>query len=101
MIKHIVLFKLAEKAEGRSKEDNAILIKEKLESLKVMIKEIHKIEVSINDTEASSYNYDIILDSEFASFSDLEKYINHPEHKKVGEFISKVRISRAAIDYKI
>ena len=101
MIKHIVLFKLAEKAEGRSKEDNAILIKEKLESLKVMIKEIHEIEVSINDTEASSYNYDIILDSEFASFSDLEKYINHPEHKKVGEIISTVRISRAAIDYKI
>lgn len=31
MVRHIVLFKLADEAEGRSKAENALIIKERLE----------------------------------------------------------------------
>ena len=33
MVRHIVLWNLAEEAEGRSKAENAALLKEKLEGL--------------------------------------------------------------------
>lgn len=100
MIKHLVLFKLANEAEGNSKEKNAQLIKEKLEALKDVIPVIRKIEVQINSPLASQDNYDIVLDSEFDSMEDVKTYALHPEHVKVVEFISKVRTARAAIDYE-
>lgn len=98
MIKHIVLFKLAEEAEGNSKAANAVIIKQRLEALKDLIPEILKMEVSINHADAPAGNYDIMLDSEFGNLDDLHIYISHPEHQKVGAFIGKVRIGRAAID---
>ncbi len=100
MIKHIVLFKLADHAEGKSKAENALLIKEQLEALKQTIKEIRKITVYINDATISTENHDIMLESEFDNIDDLNKYMNHPEHLKVGEYLSKVRVSRAAIDFQ-
>ena len=100
MVKHIVLFKLADVAEGKPKAENALIIKEMLEDLKNVIPVIRKIEVKVNLTEASTDNYDIILDSEFDSLEDIKTYAVHPEHLKVGAFISKVRTYRAAIDFE-
>lgn len=100
MIKHIVLFKLADEAEGNSKAENAAIIRQRLEALKDSIPEILKIEVAINHAGAPAGNYDIMLDSEFRNLNDLQTYISHPEHQKVGEFIVKVRTGRAAIDYQ-
>ena len=101
MIKHLVLFKLADEAEGKTKAENALLIKERLEALKDIIPVIGKIEVWVNHADAASDNYDVVLDSEFHSLEDLETYAVHPEHLKVGAFIAKVRTDRAAIDYQL
>lgn len=101
MIKHLVFFKLAEDAEGNTKAENILIIKEKLEALKSVIPVIKKIEVSPNLLLASSENYDIVLDSEFDSLEDLKIYAEHPAHLKVAEFIGKVKIGRAAIDYEL
>lgn len=100
MIKHIVLFKLLDEAEGKSKLENAMLLKEQLEALKDVIPEISKIKVYINHVDAAQDNYDIVLDSEFASFEDLGIYSRHPEHVKIGKYLQKVRMSRSAIDYE-
>ncbi len=100
MVRHLVLFKLAEEAEGNSKAVNALLIKERLEALKEVIPVIRKIEVWLNQSGAPVGNYDVILDAEFDSLEDLHLYAVHEEHLKVGEFISKVRTDRAAIDYE-
>ncbi|WP_298653621.1 Dabb family protein [uncultured Proteiniphilum sp.] len=100
MIKHLVFFKLAEEADGNSKPENILIIKERLESLREMIPVIRKMEVFPNHFQASSENYDIVLDSEFDSLQDLKAYAVHPGHLKVREFIAKVSIGRAAIDYE-
>ena len=100
MIKHIVLFKLADEAEGNSRAVNAAIIKQRLEALKELIPEILKMEASINHADAPAGNHDIMLDSEFKNLEDLKTYISHPEHQKVGGFIVKVRTERAAIDYE-
>ncbi len=100
MVKHLVMFKLADEAEGNNKRENARIIKTKLEDLKSVIPVIKKIVVNINDEKASQDNYDIVLDSEFNTMEDLNAYIVHPEHRKVGEFIVKVKTERAAVDYE-
>ena len=95
------MFKLAEQAEGLSRVENALLIKDMLEALKEVIPRIRKMEVCINHAEALPDNYDILLDSEFDSLEDLNAYALHPEHLKVGDYIVKARTGRAAIDYEI
>ncbi len=64
MIKHIVAWKLKETAHGNSKKENALIIKEKLESLNGKIEGLVKLEVGIDfsNTENSS---DLVLYSEF------------------------------------
>lgn len=99
MLTHIVLWKLKETAEGKSKAENAKLIKKRLESLKSKIKEIKKIDVYINNLYEGS-NYDVALYAEFKDKGALEKYTSHPEHKKVGDFVSKVRLERKAVDFE-
>ena len=86
-------------AEGNSKQENALYLKGKLENLQSLIPELLKIEVFINDLDASNENFDLILITEFDNQHNLEIYTNHPEHQKVASFISKVRTDRAAIDY--
>ncbi len=100
MIKHVVLFKLASFAEGNTKHENALYIKEKLEGLEALIPELLKIKVVLNIPEVSLNNYDLMLIAEFNSLQDLDIYANHPEHIKVVSFISKVKTERAAIDYQ-
>jgi hypothetical protein len=94
------MFTLADAAEGKTKAENALLIKKQLEALKESIPVIRKMEVFINSEEAPGGNHDIVLDSEFDTMDDLKAYIVHPEHVKVAEFVGKVRTGRAAIDYE-
>ncbi|MGL5380727.1 Dabb family protein [Clostridium sp.] len=98
MIKHIVMWKL--KSDLESKESVALEIKEKIEGLKDLVKEIEKIEVGIN-IENSKDSYDVVLYSEFKDKEGLDIYQNHSEHLKVAKFISSVRESRKVVDYII
>ena len=99
MIKHIVMWKLKNFAEGASKDENAILVKSKLEGLKKKIKCVKALEVGLNMTE-SPIAYDVVLYTEFDSVEDLNKYKTHPEQKKAGDFVTRVRLERKAIDYE-
>lgn len=100
MVRHLVLFKLADEAEGKSRAENALWIKERLEALVEVIPVIRKMEVSVNHPDAPSGNHGVVLDSEFDTWGDLRAYAIHPEHVKVAEYIAKVRTGRAAIDYE-
>ena len=100
MIKHIVMWKLKNFAEGASKEKNAMLVKSKLEGLKKKVKHVKVLEVGFN-LNTSPTAYDIALYCEFDSVEDMNKYKTHPEHKKVGDFVSKVRSERKAIDFEV
>ena len=101
MIKHIVCFRLAEEAEGKTKAENAQIIKEGLENLISLIPQLRKIEVGINHPATAATNFDIVLYSEFDSIDDLNTYQEHPEHKKVGAYIVKVKTDRVCVDYEV
>lgn len=99
MIHHIVMWKLKDAAEGKSKTENAQLIKEKLESLWGVIPQIAEIRVGIN-IENKHSTYDIALHSYFHSMDDLMAYQIHPKHNEVADFIGKVREERCCVDYE-
>jgi len=100
LIKHIVMWKLKEFAEGKSKLENANIIKINLEDLKHKIDEVKLIEVGVNINN-SQQAYDVVLYSEFENLEDLNLYQNHPDHVKVGEFINKVKEERIVTDYEV
>jgi hypothetical protein len=102
MIKHIVMWKLKDFAEGSTKAENARKMKELLEGLKDSIKGIRRIEVGLNINTSNAIDpFDIVLCAEFDSMEDLNVYQHHPEHMKVGDFIGKVRLERKVVVYEV
>jgi hypothetical protein len=99
MIKHIVMWKLKDFADNRSKNENMQIMKNMLENLEDKIAEIEKMEVGFN-INSSEMAYDLVLYSEFKNEEALGIYQNHPEHIKVKEFVAKVREKRVVVDYK-
>ena len=51
MLKHIVMWKLKEFAEGKTKAENALIMKENLERLVGIVPEIISLQVGINEKE--------------------------------------------------
>lgn len=99
MIKHIVMFRLKEFAEGADKKENMRKINEILEKLPSKIKEIRQYEIHQNITQ-SERSADFILISSFENKEDLDIYLNHPDHRKAADFISKIREDSRVIDYE-
>jgi hypothetical protein len=99
MIHHIVMLKLKEFAEGKTKEENVKIFKQKLEDFSKDVEYVKEFRVGIN-TPSPYSNYDVVLHSYFETFDDLLKYQEHPEHKQIGEWVKKIREERCAIDYE-
>ncbi len=100
MIKHIVMWKLKDSAEAKSKEENARLIKMKIEELKGKIDEIVDIEVGINIVDDPAA-YDLVLYSVFKNRDDLDSYAKNPIHLEVVDMVKKLVVLRVVVDYKI
>jgi antibiotic biosynthesis monooxygenase (ABM) superfamily enzyme len=98
MIRHIVMFRFKEEAEGKTKKENVLATKKMLEALPAKIPQIKESHVLLNTEGASDENADLILISDFDSLESLNEYIVHPDHKAVGAFMRPLRESRAAID---
>ncbi|KDR96591.1 Stress responsive A/B Barrel Domain [Peptoclostridium litorale DSM 5388] len=101
MIRHIVMWKLKESAEGSSKIENAKKIKSELEALKSVIDEIEEIEVGINSSYAPDGNFDAVLSMTCSDFDALKRYAAHPAHQEIVQFMKKIVESRSAVDFEV
>ncbi len=99
MICHIVFWKFSDFADNRSKDENMDIVKEKLTALLPIIPQIRSFRIG-KDVLHSDMSYDMALIMEFDSLTDLDLYKNHPEHKKVSNFVKTVRSDRACVDYE-
>lgn len=100
MVKHVVFFRLLEEAEGKSKMENALIIKEGLLSLLDKVPCLKSEVVGINIPNAAATDHDICLECTFETWDDLHTYANHPEHLKVAAYIGKCKSARSAVDYE-
>ena len=92
MLKHIVMWKLKEFAEGKTKAENAIIMKESLERLVGIVPEIKSLQVGINEKN-SDMAYDAVLISTFEDADALARYV------KVSDYCKKIRESRVFVDF--
>lgn len=102
MIRHVVMWKLKDKAEGSAKKKNAEKMKLILEGLKINIDEIKNVEVGINISDEDSDDaWDVVLISDFETELDYTMYTRNAHHKKAVNFINAVTKERRFVDYKV
>ncbi|MCE3200254.1 Dabb family protein [Paenibacillus sonchi] len=95
MIKHIVFFKLKDRAPEKVQETVTVL-----RNMEGKIPQLLSIEVGA-DIIRSERSFDIALVTVVASLDDLQAYQVHPEHKKVIAHINEVKEVSYAVDYEI
>ncbi|WP_338849500.1 Dabb family protein [Massilia sp. W12] len=98
MLKHIVMWKLKDFAEGASRAENAQKLKALLLSCADLTPGTLKFEVALA-SDGLEATYDVVLYSEFSDKAALDAYQSHPEHVKIKDFIGAVRQERQCMDY--
>ncbi|MES2298333.1 MAG: Dabb family protein [Pseudomonadota bacterium] len=98
MIKHIVIWKLKDFAEGQDRAANALAMKAKLDACANLVPGILRFETALAQPGLEA-TYDIVLYSEFADKAALDAYQEHPEHVAIKPFIGAVREERQCMDY--
>jgi hypothetical protein len=100
MIKHIVFWKLKDRAEGADRAANALKMKALLDSCANVVPGIVKFEAALAQPGLEA-TYDVVLYSEFADRAALDAYQDHPSHVAIKPFIGAVREARQCMDYEV
>ncbi|MCR4764551.1 MAG: Dabb family protein [Bacteroidaceae bacterium] len=98
MVKHIVLFKLKKDVSAVEKQAVALKFKAAIEALPLVIPFIKHVEVGININ--ADEQWDIALDSEFDTLSEVKAYAAHPAHVAAAKLLAEVKDGRACVDYQ-
>lgn len=97
MIRHVVMWKFQDMAEGKNKKENMEWVREHLYALLPVIPEIKRMEIGL-DITGSDMSMDLMLLTEFDSVETMQYYANHPEHVKVSSYVRKVIERRVVLD---
>jgi len=93
MVRHIVMWKLRDKADAGS-------LKKRLEALNGKIPGLLALQVGI-DFLASEQSADLVLLADLQDRAALQAYQSHPEHQAVVPLIKAAAISRTVADYEV
>ena len=99
MIKHIVIWKLKDHAEGADRATNALKMKQMLDACADLVPGILKFEAALAQPGLEA-TYDVVLYVEFVSKEALDAYQVHPDHVAMKPFIGAVREARQCMDYE-
>ena len=97
MVTHIVMWNLKDEAEGGSREQNAAIMKERLEALVGKIPGLLSLKVNRGVMPGG---YDLCLLGQYESLDALKGYRDHPIHKEVQQFVHKVIAERVSCDFE-
>lgn len=100
MVRHIVLWRLKESANGQGKAENAAEIKRRLEDLSGKIPGMIRLEVGF-DFSRTPDSSDIVLYSEFETRAALDAYQVDPLHEAIKPLILAARDERRLVDYTV
>ena len=99
MYKHVVLWKLKESADGRSKAELAAEVKQRLAALPEIISEITDFEVGINIGDYGASFFDVNLICTYPDEEAFKRYCVYPEHDVVVAYIQSVTVAEEIVDY--
>ncbi|NJK87663.1 MAG: Dabb family protein [Bacteroidales bacterium] len=62
---------------------------------------VKKLETGVNISNRA-IAYDLVLVTDFENTEDLQKYIDHPEHHKIVEYLEQAKMKKASVvDYEV
>ena len=100
MIRHVVMWKLKDEAEGKNRAENMEWMREHLYALVPVIPEIKRMEIGF-DVSKTDASMDVMLLTEFDSLETLRTYAVHPEHVKVADYVRKIVVTRVVHDCEL
>ena len=100
MIRHVVMWKLKDEAEGKNRAENMEWMREHLYALVPVIPEIKRMEIGF-DVSKTDASMDVMLLTEFDSLETLRTYAVHPEHVKVADYVRKIVETRVVHDCEL
>lgn len=100
MLKHIVMWKLKDHAEGADRAANASEMKRRLDACATIVPGIVRFEVALAQPGLEA-TYDVVLYAEFTDRAALAAYAAHTTHEAVKPFIGAVRSERQCMDYEV
>ena len=101
MIKHIVMMKFYDFADGQDKHQNLLKAKKLIEGLQKEIPEIVELVCGINcNADDSIKSFDIVIDSVFKNIDDINTYKIHPAHLELVDYLNLVREKTSFVDYE-
>ena len=100
MIEHVVMWKFADTAEGKTREENMQIVRERLLALPAVISEIKFMQIG-RDVSKTDMSYDMMLVTRFESLEALHTYKVHTAHVEVASYVAKVKTARVVLDCEI
>lgn len=89
MIRHIVLWKFREDADPAPFLTGLQALKDQIDCIR---------DLRVTCSAVPDAAFDAVLEAEFDSLEDLDRYKNDPRHLAVSALCKQIRVSRAAID---
>ncbi|MDH4317563.1 MAG: Dabb family protein [Desulfobulbaceae bacterium] len=99
MIKRITMWRLKDLAQERSKSDNRTRLKAMLEQLPGQLSEIKHFKVALN-VSADPSAADVVLIAFFADRQAYELVLNHPEFRKIMDFVEGIKDDQWFVEYE-
>jgi len=100
MLRHIVMWKLKEHAEGADRASNVRKARALLEGCAHLHPGIVQFHVAVAEPGLEC-TYDLLLDSSFSDRAALADYQNHPGHLAIKPFMKAVVAERQCMDYEV
>ena len=100
MIEHVVMWKFADTAEGKTREENMQIVRDRLMALPAVIPEIKFMQIG-TDVSRTEMSYDMMLVTRFESLDALHTYKVHPAHVEVASYVAKVKVARVVLDAEL
>ncbi|MES2935410.1 MAG: Dabb family protein [Pseudomonadota bacterium] len=97
MIRHIVMWKLKEYAEGADRLSNAQKMKTLLQACAAIVPGILRFDVALAQDGLESTS-DVVFYAEFVDKNTLDAYQAHPQHQALKPFFAAVREGRQCMD---
>jgi hypothetical protein len=97
-LRHIVMWRLKDEAEGHSRHENMLKARDILLQFSKLTPGIELFEVGIK-TDGLDCTSDLILNSVFKDEEALKNYQNHPEHLAIKPFMKAVVEQRSCMDF--
>lgn len=99
MIRHLVLWKLADDAVD-DKEVIVAELEQRFGALVPVIDGLERLEIRADIGETDG-NWDVLLDADYRDTAALDAYQVHPEHVTVAAYVRSVVTARACIDFDV